>query len=238
MTTFTSLGVTEHLVASIIRGNADARPRNRQRAVGPSGMGTPCPRKLGYQILGVDKVNSPDPLMAWIGTAAHASMEAALADDDDWETEICTELPGYNIRGTADAFHRPTGTVVDWKFVGQASLTRVKAKGPGSQYRTQAHLYGCGLSHDGYEVRNVAIAFVPRNGMLSGVHVWGEPYDEQVVEAALRRYEAVQTVTQHLGPAELPTADAMCEWCSWFDPSSTDAATACGGHKPPAPAGS
>ncbi len=236
--TFASLGVTEQLVAGIIRTNSDTRPRNRQKAVGPSGLGTPCARKLGYQILGTEKVNRPDPLAAWIGTAAHASMEAALADAEDWETEIRTVLPGYDIRGTADAYHHPTQTVVDWKFVGQASLTKYKANGPGSQYRVQAHLYGCGLSHDGYDVANVAIAFVPRSGMLSGVHVWSEPYDEQVVEAALRRYEAVQTVATSLGAADLPTADAMCQWCEWFNPTATDPAIACGGHTPPTTVGS
>lgn len=235
--TYTSMGVTEQLVASIIRDNSASRPRNLQRAVGPSGIGTPCPRKLGYGILETERVNDPDPLAAWIGTASHASMEAALFGNEEWVTEIVTTLDGYNITGTADAYHRPTRTVVDWKFVGQSSLTKYKANGPGSQYRVQAHLYGCGLAHDGYDVDNVAVAFIPRNGMLSGIHVWSEPYDDAVVDAALRRYEAVTLLAEEFGPAELDTAEAMCRWCPWFDPSSTNPATSCAGHQPPPVAG-
>lgn len=236
MMTFTSLGVTEQLVASIIRDHSASRPRNMQRAVGPSGIGTPCDRKLGYGILGTERVNDPDPLASWIGTASHASMEQALAGSDDWVTEIATELDGYGIVGTADAYHRPTRTVVDWKFVGQSSLTKYKANGPGRQYRTQAHLYGCGLSHDGYDVDNVAVAFIPRNGMLSGVYVWSEPYDDAVVDAALRRYEAVQMVAEQLGPAELFTdAEGVCRWCPWFDPTPTDPGISCAGDTNPRP---
>lgn len=233
--TYQSLGVTDELVASIIRSHSTARPRNRQRAVGPSGIGTPCDRRLGYQILGVDRVNHSDPLASWIGTASHAAMEQALADSDDWITEIGTELHGYGIKGTADAYHKPTRTVVDWKFVGQTSLTKYKATGPGNQYRTQAHLYGCGLAHDGYDVDNVAVAFIPRNGMLSGIHVWSEPYDDTVVDATMRRFEAVQTIAEHLGPGELFTADAWCRWCDYFDPTATDPAAACAGNMNPRP---
>lgn len=237
---FSRLGVTAEMVAGIIHGHATSRPRNRQKQIGPSGIGTPCTRRIGYQLLDVDPVNFSDPLAAWIGTAAHASMEAALADDKDWETEIPVTFPGYPIRGTADAYSASLSTVVDWKFVAPTSLRKYAANGPGEQYRTQAHMYGCGLNHSGRAVDTVAIAFIPRSGLLSGIHVWSEPYDDQVVEAALERYDLVGAVTTS-GLSVLPqlgTKDAYCDWCPYFNPNSTDLTAACSGHKPPAVAGS
>jgi hypothetical protein len=160
-------------------------------------------------------------------------MQRILTGLPDWETEIGVELTGYGIHGTADAYHRPTGTVVDWKFVGYSSLKGYRDNGPGPQYRTQAHLYGCGLALAGREVDHVAIVFIPRSGLSSGIHVWSEPYDPGVVEAAMARYDAVQTVVGAVGPAGVPTADANCSWCPWHDPQTPDLDRACPGHNAP-----
>jgi hypothetical protein len=228
--------LTSDHVADIIRAHSNSRPRNRQKALGPSSLGTPCQRRLGYQLLDVDKVNTgSDPLAAWIGTAVHAQMEQALADNDDWETEIGIELPGYNIIGTADAFHKPTRTVVDWKVVGETTLKRVRSTGTvGEQYRTQVHLYGLGLDMAGYDVDTVAICMIPRSGRLIGMHLWQERLNHDVAETALRRYEAIDTLTESMGQPLLPmlaTADAFCSWCPWWLPAATDITEACPGHQ-------
>lgn len=227
--------LTSDDVAALIRRHASNRPRNRQKALGPSSLGTPCQRRLGYQLLDVDKVNTgSDPLAAWIGTAVHAQMEQALAGNDDWETEIRMELPGYGIIGTADAYHKPTRTVVDWKVVGETTLKRVRGSGSvGEQYRTQVHLYGLGLDMAGYDVDTVAICMIPRSGRLIGMHLWQERLDHTVAEQALRRYEAIETLTDAMGTALLPmldTADAFCSWCPWWLPAATDSTEACPGH--------
>ena len=89
---FTTLGVTPEMVADLIVADDRDRPRSKQRRVGPSGLGTPCQRKLGYQILDVDRVNASDPLAAWIGTAGHSSLERILDGHPDWLTETRIEL--------------------------------------------------------------------------------------------------------------------------------------------------
>lgn len=222
-------------VAAIIGGHAHNKPRNRQKAVGPSSLGTPCQRRLGYMMLDVDKVNTSDPLAAWIGTAAHAAMEQALAGDDDWETEIPVELPGYGIRGTCDAYSASRRLAVDWKFVAPATLKKAKAHGPGDQYRVQAHTYGLALDMAGRPVDTVAVAMVPKSGgTLHGIHVWSEPLDHQVVEDALARYEWISQATTAGGTAVLPilaTGDAYCSWCPYWMPAATDLTEACPGHQ-------
>lgn len=229
--TFSTLGVTAEMIAGLILADDTGKPRSQQKAVGPSGIGTPCDRQLGYRILATPKVgHGGDPLPRWLGTEGHRGLERILTPLDDWETEFAVTLPEYGIKGHADAYHKPSGTVVDFKFVGQASLTKYKALGPGPQYRVQAHLYGTGLTLTGRDVNHVAIAFIPRSGLTSSIHVWSEPYDAHVTEAALRRYEAVTTVAQAVGPGDLATADGPCDWCPWYRPGHTDPATGCAGH--------
>lgn len=69
------------LIAEIV-DYANNRPRNLQKEIGPSGIGTPCSRKLAYA------VNYEDPhgpnkytevLPSLIGTSMHETMEKVLA---------------------------------------------------------------------------------------------------------------------------------------------------------------
>jgi hypothetical protein len=231
--TFTPLGVTSEMVAALICDDDARKPRSLQRAPGPSALGTLCARQLGYLVAGVEPVSGGgDPLPRWVGTEGHSGMDRILAANPDWSTEHRITLPGYGINGHVDAFHHPSGTVVDWKFVGVSSLRDYKANGPSQQYRWQAHLYGTGMALQGHAVRTVAIAFIPRSGITSGIYVWSESYDPSVTEAALARYEQVQgLVAAGLLPI-IPTADAPCNWCNWHNPNSTDPRRSCAGHNP------
>lgn len=233
--TFTSLGITADMIAALIAADDAGKPRSQQVAPGPSQLGTLCARQLGYTIAEVPKVSSGgDPLPRWVGTEVHSGMERILNGHPDWTTEHRIELPGYGIRGHVDAYHEPTGTVVDWKAVGVGSLRKYKADGPSQQYRWQAHIYGTGMALQGHDVRHVAIVFIPRSGLTSGIHVWSEPYDPAVTEVALARYEAVTTVLAAPGGlAMLPTADAPCDWCPFRDPQTTDPGRSCPGHNAP-----
>jgi hypothetical protein len=83
----------------------------------------------------------------------------------------------------------------------------------------------------------VAIVFLPRGGLLSGLHVWSEPFDPQVAVDALKRYRATVLALAHLDPERHPerwalfgTADAYCTWCPYFLPGSTDLSSGCPGH--------
>ena len=225
------MGITAEMIGALIAEDDAAKPRSQQTAVGPSQLGVACPRQLGYAILSTPKVSGGgDPLPRWLGTEGHTGLDRILAGNPDWSTEHRIELPGYGIAGHVDAYHHPSNTVVDWKFVGQASMRTYRANGPSQQYRWQAHLYGLGMAMQGHDVANVAIVFIPRSGFTSSIHVWSEPYDETVPEQALQRYEAIKLLAETDGPATLPTAPGPCDWCNWHDTQTPDPSRACSGH--------
>jgi hypothetical protein len=218
---------------SVVRAYEDSRPRSRQKDLGPSEAGNPCNRRLAYRLLGASGVNTDsDPWPAIVGTAVHSWLEKAFsADPDRYDTEVKVELPTY-MRGTVDLVDKHTKTVIDHKVLGLTSLKRFKAEGPGEQYRTQVHLYACGLRLEGYEIDHVAIAAWSRSGALKDAHYWTEPYDETLVEATLRRIDALREVTA-MGREALPlipTADANCTWCPFYVPAVTDVTEGCPGH--------
>lgn len=225
--------VTAPMVAQIIRDHDANRPRSRQTSIGPSGLGHPCDRNLTYHALNTPRQpRRSDPLPAWIGTAAHTGMEQALKGNPDWLTEIRGTLGGYGISGTLDAYHIPSATIVDWKFVGPSALTKHRAH-VDPQYRTQVHLYGLIAANGGLPVEHVAVCFIPRNGGLDGIHLHTEPWDEHVAEQALKRWEQLSTLAQLLGPQAAhvaPTSPAAnCAWCPWWLTGSQDPTSACAG---------
>lgn len=218
-------------------------PRSQQTRLGPSEIGSPCARRLGYRLAGVAEVNDRGP--AWkptVGTAVHAWLEETFRGVNRdlgvprflLEHKVDTgEAGGEHITGSCDLYDRVTATVVDWKIVGTAALRRYKKDGPGTQYRTQAHLYGRGWQRRGQPVDTVGIFFLPQNGELSEAHFWHEPYDEQIAVDALTRLDAIYSVVDKAGLAALPllpTGDAYCNFCPFYMPAATELTEACPGH--------
>jgi hypothetical protein len=247
-------------VVETVRHAAANAPRSLQTQVGPSQLGTPCTRRLGYSILDWPaKPNSDtDPWTSVIGTAVHAWMAAAYeqknADEMAWVPEYYgaqneqlgrerylveqrVYLPG-GITGSCDLFDRDIGAVIDWKNTSPAQIRDYRRAGPGDQYRTQIHLYGLGMQLAGEQVRDVAIVFLPRGGRVDCLHVWAEPYNPAVAISALKRHQTVREFLWTLDPEQnpgrwawLPTADAHCNWCPFHLPSSADLSQGCPGHK-------
>jgi len=224
---------------AVVRAHEASRPRSVQKSIGPSEVGTACSRRLAYRLLDVTPCNtSSDPWASIIGTSVHAWLDTAFrlenerTGEERWLCDVKVELPGY-MRGSVDLYDKKTGTVIDHKVLGATSLKKFRAEGPSVQYRTQVHVYAAGLRHAGANVAHVAIAAWSRTGQLKDATYWTEPYDEGVVEGALRRLDALRTTTESLGRAALPlipTADAYCGYCPFYLPGVTDAEDACGGH--------
>jgi hypothetical protein len=215
-------------------------PRSQQIRIGPSEIGIPCARRIGYKLLNAPEVNDRGvPWKPTIGTAVHTWLEEVFTGLGDKtgaagrylleQTVDVGEVGGEAITGHCDLFDTWSGTVVDWKCVGGTQLAKYKANGPGEQYRIQAHLYGRGWQRAGKPVQNVAVMFLPRDRELNMAHFWHEPYDEQIAIKALDRVEAITTLTSAAGTAALPllpTADAWCRYCPHFKAGSTDLAGA------------
>lgn len=221
-------------------------PRSLQRSIGPSEIGTPCTRKLGYKLAGHEERTQPPNWRATIGTGGHlwqetcfdrANMQWALSQGTpgieryliEETVTVGLDAAGKPITGSCDLFDRLTGTVIDHKFVGKTQLAKYTASGPSQTYRVQAHLYGQGWVNAGVPVERVMIAFLPRDGQLDDACLWSEPWDRQIAANALQRLHGVQLTLQALGDSafeNLPTADDYCISCPFYHPGATDAAIA------------
>lgn len=228
------LGVVENAITN--------HPRSLQTRIGPSELGQPCARKIAYKLAGAPETNGGRvPWKPTIGTALHTWLEETFhnANDPDGDQRYLVEtrvdvgeILGEDITGSCDLFHVPSGTVIDFKCIGDDQLRKYKTGGPGPQYRAQAHLYGRGWVRRGHPVSTVAVWFLPRNQELRQNHLWTEPYNEQIAIDALTRVEGIATLVGALGTAAagmLPTADDWCRFCPYHRPGSTDPATGCPG---------
>lgn len=231
------------------------RARSKQTAIGASDLGHPCDRYLAFKAISATEVNErDDSWLATIGTAVHTMLEDALSGPGfgtghggRWLTETRLEIaPG--VYGTGDLFDTVTGTAIDHKILGTESLRNLRLRGAKPQYRAQLHLCGLGYRNLGYDVHHVAIAGWPRSSFLNGtngLHIWTEPYDEEIAEQALQRWFRIVEAAPDLSQQPflmtvLPTADGPCNWCPYRnaalaaqnpgaacagDPSLADAAT-------------
>jgi hypothetical protein len=191
-------------------------------------------------LLGTEPVNQPDQWLATIGTAVHSWLADAYIEANRgvvparYHVEHRVEV-AEGLAGNVDLYDAERKLVLDWKVVGDTSLKRSKAHGPGDQYRTQIHLYGLGFRNKGHEVDHVGIAFLPRGGSLRGLHIHVEPFDESVALAGIERLNAAKQFVDLLGNKaieQLPGTEAFCHFCPFYLPASTDLQVGCpGGDK-------
>lgn len=246
----------------VITRAIQAHPRSLQKEIGPSEIGNPCNRAVLYKLAGTPEPARPEKpnWKATIGTAVHAYLDQVFEDDATtrgapgypgrWLTERPVQAgttPGVGlIAGATDLFDTWTHTVLDHKIIGKYSQRNYRANGPSDQYRVQANIYGYGWERAGYPVKRVAIAFLPREGELSGdTFLWVDDYKPQVAEEALQRLAilAEQLRAEGLQPAlarYAPCTNRFCDWCgtrSSWQPRATPTTTAglIGLAGPPAP---
>lgn len=236
--------VAEELMYAIV-AQINRHPRSQQVAIGPSEVGTPCERKLGYKLLNWPEVNPRVAWKAWIGTNVHVGLaEALAAENADTGSErylmentlFCGMVNGRPLFGHFDVYDRLTCGVIDWKVVGETQLKLYRKNGPGQQYRTQGHLYGRGHVLKGHVVDWVGIYFLPRAGELKDAYFWHEPYDESVALEGIERVEAIEqwvssTMVDNPGSAlkALPTADNYCTLCPYYKHAAKSMTDGCPG---------
>lgn len=220
-------GLRAEIIRSI-RGFATNAPRNLQRAVGPSEVGTPCARQLAYKMTpSIERSRDlHDPWPSIIGTATHAWLADAFTHANNmsrqqglapvWHLERRVDV-GFGLTGSCDCFHEPTGTVLDWKILGETQYRKYTTEGPSETYETQADCYGLGYVRAGYVVRRVGIGFFGRSKRLSDLHIWSKPFDLNNALRALKRMRQVQELVQHdVHPLRIPaTPGGACYFCEF-----------------------
>lgn len=235
----------EDLYLGVIKDGITRHPRSLQKRIGPSEIGRPCDRWILHKLNGDGE---PDRGPAWkpaVGTAVHDQLErwfdaanrhGGEVDRTEWITEWevnVGKIGGTDTTGHSDLFHVPTGTVIDHKIIGPKQLAKYRLHGPSQQYRVQAHLYGKGFTDDGGwgPCRTVAIAFLPRDGELSGAYFWSEPYDPHLAAEAMTRANRLHTMLTVVGIDAALAASPLCDdqWCTWCRTEKRAADRAAGG---------
>jgi hypothetical protein len=235
---------------AVLRQHYHETPRNMQKALGPSEVGHPCARRIAGGLLELERINpESDPLPSWVGTAGHSRFEIAVELDNDkiidaWlrdDNQPCTNTdrgdglpigrwlserrvtvrPG--LAGTADLYDTWTDTVVDLKFPGVTKIREYRKHGPTPEYRAQGHLYGRGYRNEGFDVKHVAIWFIPRGGFLSDSYLWSEPYSDAIVDETLAKLDNITVLLDEFDIENHPERLAIipkhphnCEYCPIF----------------------
>jgi hypothetical protein len=235
-------------VQTVIVERITAHPRSQQKRIGPSEIGTPCARKLGHKLAGTPQREREPAWRPAVGTAVHEWIETTLSLDNfaalrvnehhnpRWlleQTVRVGDIDGTPLTGSADLFDTATGTVVDHKIVGPASLKKYKA-GVNHTYRVQAHCYGQGFANAGHAVNAVALNILPSAGELHQAVWWEEEFNPQVVNDALDRANGIAKAGRLAGwdkvLPQLGTADDYCGGCPFYRANTSDLVTGCPGH--------
>jgi len=224
---------------SVVRRYASRAPRTLQRHLGPSELGEACDRQVIGKMAAQKKTNNvTDPWPSIMGTAGHAWMEDAFQWENSqegvrWLTEVrVTPDPGPDPHpGTADLYDAYTQSLVDWKFLGEASLSKLKAKGPKRVYYVQTLLYALGYINMGLPVQRVVLVAWPRTkSSMDEMYVWEHvPTDEDwqlvqrvLAETRIRQLKANEIIAGRAKLMDFPATpdDDSCHFCPFYRPQS------------------
>ena len=201
----------KELLLTALRAGDAKRSRSTQVQIGPSEVGG-CRRKVWYRLNNQPETNDNElKLAAIMGTAIHAEIEKALADNKDVLIE--TEVEYNGMKAHIDCFVPGTGDVIDWK----TSKVRNLSYFPSTQQRWQVQLYGYLLAKNGYAVNRVSLVAIARDGDERDVKVHTEDYDESIALEALGWLAAVKEAKE--APAPEKDASYCQHYCKFYDSS-------------------
>ena len=111
----------KELLIKALHEKENKRGRSTQVQIGPSELGG-CRRKVWYRLNNQPETNDNElKLAAIMGTAIHAAIENALADNQEVLLEQTVEHDG--MKAHVDCYIPGTGDVVDWKTVKTKNLS-------------------------------------------------------------------------------------------------------------------
>lgn len=230
---------------------ADSRsPRALQEMIGPSEIGTPCDRRIGYRVAQVPEINTDhDNWPAIVGTSVHNWMESAMNawmrahDSRAWSTEQTLYIDDF-VKGHSDLYSHEHQAVIDYKTAGPDVMRKVRKEGPSEGYQIQTHVYGYGFERIGHTVKKVCLVYLPRAGWMRDMYVWCDDYRPEIAIGSMNRlYQIAQQVVELEISIDgnshrweqidaFPSND--CGWCPMYDrgrdPERGADATGCPGR--------
>jgi len=233
----------------IVYEHAANSPRTLQEELGPSEIGHECHRQVVAKLAGIERTNHiVDPWASIVGTALHMWLAEALKGDNDrysyvrWLAEFRVQ-PHEDHPGTGDAYDFFEACCLDWKNLGDTTLTELRTKGPARHYYVQLLAYARGFRIMGLPVRRIVIAAMPRTkSTLDNMYVWEHeltPADDALLEQVfqemrIRKAMAAGVRTGQISLNDItPTpSDSTCYFCPVFrsDVLHDPSATGCAGH--------
>lgn len=206
--------------------------RTLQTNIGPSEIGNACDRAISYKVHGTPEVNLRGINMsATSGTALHAWMEGRLDDLFGNTGRYLSETPieYRGVKGTCDLYDRYKRRVVDFKTTSKTRLNQLlKKRVMPAEYRVQTSIYAAGLASQGYEIDEVAIVVIVREGNDLECMTFVMDYDQQVADDAIDRLERLKDIAPEDTEA---TPNILCRYCPFYLPESTDLTVGCPGKK-------
>lgn len=211
------LDLQEMVIKSL--GGYDAqRDRSQQVDIGPSSLGG-CRRRVWHELKQSPKINPTEGLGAILGTFIHAGMEKVMTRQDPFGDNFLIELEIEHdgLKGHCDLFIKDLGMVVDFKTTTKSGMRYLNDQ----QKLWQVHTYGWLLSKNGYEVKEVALVGIPRDGKMADIRVIQQPYNPEIAEAALEWLREIKEIVGTDGPAPAPEKNInFCkDYCPYFDPT-------------------
>jgi hypothetical protein len=235
----------------IVVDHAQNAPRNLQEHLGPSELGSPCDRQVAGKMAGIPNTNHvADPWPSIMGVAGHAWMadcfhaENARLNKARWLPEFRVwPHPFSEHPGTGDLYDSYEEAVVDWKFLGDDSLGKVKKNGPPRRYFVQMLLYGLGFRNIGLPVRRVVLVAWPRTrSTMDNTYVWEHewtPADDVLLAEVYQQTEARKVLAKGIQAGQLKLrdipatpSDDECFFCPFLRPEAArdPQAVGCPGH--------
>lgn len=206
-------------VSKMLTDYESRRPRSTQVEVGPSSVGG-CHRRLWHELAQTEPTNEGDKLAAILGVFIHTGIETAVRNEDPWgeQFELEIEVQAGDLKGHVDCYDKINQRVIDWKTIKKGGSRYFGASN--RQQVWQIQLYGWLLEQNGYAVKEVALAGIPRDGKMKDILIHIEPYDVSKAEEALQHLQNTKNlVAQGLQPMPEKTLAYCADFCPFYDPS-------------------
>jgi CRISPR/Cas system-associated exonuclease Cas4 (RecB family) len=212
------INIGEMLTKSLLAYDGQ-RDRSQQVEVGPSSI-LGCRRRVWHDLVQTPKTNqNTEHLAAILGTFIHSGIEKSIRREDPFGDNFLIELEVAHegLKGHVDLFIRDQGLVVDWKTTKNKSLRYF----PSDQQKMQVQIYGYLLAQNGYEVKQVALCAIPRDGEMADIKTHIEDYNPEVALAGIAWLNEIKDLVKNgeVPPAPTERLYFCTRYCSYFDPS-------------------